>query len=81
MGKSEMEKEKLNQTLTEHMSNIHETLQIMDLTPSSSLQKVSWEEVLKIGDQLSKNATSGILFQHFNFTIIFVFVYCSHVKS
>ncbi|CAO2830143.1 unnamed protein product [Amaranthus hypochondriacus] len=58
-----MEKEKLNQTLTEHMSNIHETLQIMDLTPSSSLQKVSWEEVLKIGDQLSKNATSaGMLF-------------------
>ncbi|XP_021748868.1 uncharacterized protein LOC110714596 [Chenopodium quinoa] len=57
MGKSEMER--LNQTLTVHLTNIHETLQLMDQTPASSLQKVTWDEVVKIGEQLSKNATTA----------------------
>ncbi|XP_021749243.1 uncharacterized protein LOC110714989 [Chenopodium quinoa] len=57
MGKSEMER--LNQTLTVNLTNIHETLQLIDQTPASSLQKVTWDEVVKIGEQLSKNATTA----------------------
>ncbi|KMT08186.1 hypothetical protein BVRB_6g143090 [Beta vulgaris subsp. vulgaris] len=61
MGKGEMER--LNQILTGHLTNIHETLQILDQTPASSLRKVSWDEVIKVGEQLSKNATTaGMLF-------------------
>lgn len=60
MGKGEMER--LNQILTGHLTNIHETLQILDQTPASSLRKVSWDEVIKVGEQLSKNATTGTLF-------------------
>jgi len=41
------------------MSNIHETLQILDQKPASSLQKVSWDEAIKIGEQVSKHATTG----------------------
>ncbi|KAF2310880.1 hypothetical protein GH714_018119 [Hevea brasiliensis] len=55
MGKAE--KERLNQTLNSHLNTIHETLQLLDQTPASSLDKVSWEEVVKTGDQVSKQAT------------------------
>ncbi|KAL2904778.1 Cyclin-D1-binding protein 1-like protein [Bienertia sinuspersici] len=61
MGKGEMER--LNQTLTSHLTTIHETLQILDQTPSSSLQKLCWDDVIKLAEQLSKNATTaGMLF-------------------
>uniref|UniRef100_A0A2P2JSJ7 Cyclin-D1-binding protein 1 n=2 Tax=Rhizophora mucronata TaxID=61149 RepID=A0A2P2JSJ7_RHIMU len=56
MGKAE--KERLNQTLSRHISNIHETLQVLEqTTPPSSPNRGSWEEVLKMGDQVSKEAT------------------------
>ncbi|KAI8023975.1 hypothetical protein LOK49_LG03G00884 [Camellia lanceoleosa] len=55
MGKAA--KEKLNRTLTEHLNTIHETLEVLDQTPASSLDKVSWNEVIKMGDQVSKQAT------------------------
>ena len=58
MGKREVER--LHQSLGTHMSNIHETLQILDQKPASSLQKVSWHEAIKIGEQVSKHATTGI---------------------
>lgn len=61
MGKAEIER--LNQTLTTHLTNIHDTLQISDQTPPSSLQKVTWDDVIKHGEQLSKSATTaGMLF-------------------
>ncbi|GAB4840348.1 hypothetical protein Ancab_021115 [Ancistrocladus abbreviatus] len=56
MGKAE---ERLNQALNLHLSNIHETFQELDQTPVSSLDKVSWDEVIKMGEQLSKQATMG----------------------
>lgn len=61
MGKRVVER--LHQSLGTHMSNIHETLQILDQKPASSLQKVSWDEAIKIGEQVSKHATTaGMLF-------------------
>ncbi|KAH9619587.1 hypothetical protein KSS87_022463, partial [Heliosperma pusillum] len=61
MGKRDMER--LNTRLSSYMSNIHETLQILDQTPTSSLQKLSWDDVINIGEQLSKQATTaGMLF-------------------
>lgn len=58
MGKSE--KEELNRALTAHLNNIHETLQVLDQTPS--LEKVTWAQVILIGEQLSKQATiAGML--------------------
>ncbi|KAF3943911.1 hypothetical protein CMV_029578 [Castanea mollissima] len=60
MGRAE--KEQLNKTLTSHLNTIHETLQVLDQSPASSLDKVSWEEVIKMGDQVSKQATmAGML--------------------
>ncbi|KAK7852336.1 hypothetical protein CFP56_039380, partial [Quercus suber] len=59
MGRAE--KEQLNKTLNSHLSTIHETSQVLDQSPASSLDKVSWEEVIKMGDQVSKQATMGIL--------------------
>ncbi|KAJ8770041.1 hypothetical protein K2173_010029 [Erythroxylum novogranatense] len=55
MGKAE--KERLNQTLNWHLSNIHDTLQMLDQTPPSTLNRVSWGEVVKMGDQIYKQAT------------------------
>ncbi|KAK4263872.1 hypothetical protein QN277_029229 [Acacia crassicarpa] len=49
------EKKRLNEILGSHLCTIHETLQILDQTPS--LDKVSWEEIIKMGDQVSKQAT------------------------
>lgn len=34
----------------------------MDQTADSSLDKVSWDEVIKMGEQVSKQATLGISF-------------------
>nr|XP_023892682.1 uncharacterized protein LOC112004677 isoform X1 [Quercus suber]XP_023892683.1 uncharacterized protein LOC112004677 isoform X2 [Quercus suber]POE60528.1 cyclin-d1-binding protein 1 like [Quercus suber] len=60
MGRAE--KEQLNKTLNSHLNTIHETLQVLDQNPASSLDKVSWEEVIKMGDQVSKQATmAGML--------------------
>lgn len=55
MGKAE--RERLNQSLSGHLNTIHETLQLLDQTPASSLDKLSWDDVVKTGDQVSKQAT------------------------
>lgn len=61
MAKGEIQR--LNQSLTSYLNNVHETVQILDQTPSSCFEKVSWDEVVKLGEQLSKNATTaGMLF-------------------
>ncbi|CAN0871549.1 Cyclin-D1-binding protein 1 homolog [Linum grandiflorum] len=60
MGKRE--KERLNQVLNSHLNTIRDTLQILDQTPAPSLDKVSWDEVLKLGDQVYRQATiAGML--------------------
>ncbi|WOH07661.1 hypothetical protein DCAR_0727094 [Daucus carota subsp. sativus] len=56
MGKAR-EREQLNRILGEHLNIIHETLQALDQTADSSLNKVSWDEVVKMGEQVSKQAT------------------------
>ncbi|KAF5764149.1 putative cyclin-D1-binding protein [Helianthus annuus] len=56
MGKAE--KERLNELLIQHLNTIHETFQVLDQSPPSSLQKVSWDEVIKLGEQLYKQATT-----------------------
>ncbi|KAK7280400.1 hypothetical protein RJT34_25464 [Clitoria ternatea] len=54
------EKEHLNLILGSHLATIHDTLQVLDQTPpsSSSLEKVSWEDVIKMADQVYKQATT-----------------------
>ncbi|XP_052200637.1 uncharacterized protein LOC127807015 [Diospyros lotus] len=60
MGKTA--RENLNRILIEHLNTIHETFQVLDHAPDSSHEKVSWEEVIKMGDQVSKQATiAGML--------------------
>ncbi|KAK8643570.1 hypothetical protein V6N13_012859 [Hibiscus sabdariffa] len=59
MGKAE--KEQLNRALTAHLNSIHETLQMLDQTPSS-MEKVTWTHIIQLGDQVSKQATiAGML--------------------
>ncbi|KAH6814974.1 cyclin-D1-binding protein [Perilla frutescens var. frutescens] len=61
MGKAA--REQLNRVLSEHLNTIHETFQMLDQTPASSLEKVSWKEVIQIGEQVSKQATMvGMLY-------------------
>ncbi|CAL1356133.1 unnamed protein product [Linum trigynum] len=55
MGKAE--NERLNQALTTYLNTIHETLQVLDQTPGSSLDKVTWNEVVKMGDKVYWQAT------------------------
>jgi len=57
------EKERLNLLLGSHLATIHETLQVLDQTPSSSSfdNKVTWEDVIKMAEQVSKQATTGTL--------------------
>ncbi|KAL5553033.1 hypothetical protein UlMin_040434 [Ulmus minor] len=55
MGKGE--REQLFQTLNSHLNTIHETFQVLDQSPASSLEKVKWEDVVKMGEQVSKQAT------------------------
>ena len=52
------EKEHLNVVLGSHLANIHETLQVLDQTASSALDKVSWDDVIKMGDEVQKQATT-----------------------
>lgn len=68
MGRAE--REQLGRTLGSHLNTIHETLHILDQTPPSSLQKVSWDEVVQMGDQVSKQATIGIISTFFFFNPI-----------
>jgi hypothetical protein len=58
------EKERLNHLLGSHLTTIHETLQLLDQTPPSSSfdAKVTWEDVIKMSQQVSKQATTGLLF-------------------
>ncbi|XP_063937189.1 uncharacterized protein LOC108196375 isoform X6 [Daucus carota subsp. sativus] len=58
MGKAR-EREQLNRILGEHLNIIHETHQALDQTADLSLNKVSWDEVIKMGEQVSKQATLG----------------------
>ncbi|XP_042506208.1 uncharacterized protein LOC122082599 [Macadamia integrifolia] len=60
MGKAT--KEHLSRLLSSHLNNIHETLQVFCHTPAASLEKVSWDEVIQMGEQVSKQATvAGVL--------------------
>ncbi|CAJ2630618.1 unnamed protein product [Trifolium pratense] len=54
------EKERLNHLLGSHLTTIHETLQLLDQTPPSSSfdAKVTWEDVIKMSEQVSKQATT-----------------------
>ncbi|KAK2367607.1 cyclin-D1-binding protein [Trifolium repens] len=54
------EKERLNHILGSHLTTIHETLQVLDQTPSFGA-KVTWEDVIKMSEQVSKQATTGFL--------------------
>ncbi|KAG8366681.1 hypothetical protein BUALT_Bualt17G0104800 [Buddleja alternifolia] len=61
MGKAA--REQLSRALSEHLNTIHETFQMLDQTPASSLEKVSWKEVIQMGEQVSKQATTvGMLY-------------------
>lgn len=63
MGMGKAAREQLSRVLSEHLNTIHETFQMLDQTPASSLDKVSWKEVIQIGEQVSKQATMvGMLF-------------------
>ncbi|OVA14232.1 hypothetical protein BVC80_9025g11 [Macleaya cordata] len=60
MGKAA--KEHLHRVLISHLNTIHETFQVLDDTPASSLEKVDWQEVITMGEQVSKQATvAGML--------------------
>ncbi|KAL1531885.1 hypothetical protein AAHA92_31971 [Salvia divinorum] len=61
MGKAA--REQLDRVLSEYLNTAHETFQMLDQTPASSLEKVSWKEVIEIGEQVSKQATMvGMLY-------------------
>ncbi|KAL6193334.1 hypothetical protein ACLB2K_034418 [Fragaria x ananassa] len=55
MGRAE--KEQLNRTLSQHLNTIHEILEVLDQNPPSTVEKVSWEDVVQMGNQVSKQAT------------------------
>ncbi|KAL6571080.1 hypothetical protein OROGR_000630 [Orobanche gracilis] len=56
-------REHLSRALNEHLNTIHETFQVLDQTPASSLKKVTWKEVIQMGEQVSKQATTvGMLY-------------------
>ncbi|XP_073134554.1 uncharacterized protein [Henckelia pumila] len=56
-------REQLSRALGEHLNTIHETFQIFDRAPASSLEKVSWKEVIQMSEQVSKHATTvGMLY-------------------
>ncbi|KAK3004063.1 hypothetical protein RJ639_019315 [Escallonia herrerae] len=54
MGKGA--RERLSRILNEHLNTVHETFQLWDQTPASSPDKVSWNDVIKLGEQVSKHA-------------------------
>lgn len=55
MGRAD--REHLSRTLNSYLNTIHETFQVLNQAPPSSLDRVSWEDVIKIGDQVSRQAT------------------------
>ncbi|XP_030496618.2 uncharacterized protein LOC115712479 [Cannabis sativa] len=56
MGRTE--RDRLFQILSLHLNNIHETFQLFDQAPvSSSIAKANWDEVVKMGDGVSRQAT------------------------
>ncbi|BAT93842.1 hypothetical protein LR48_Vigan609s000500 [Vigna angularis] len=57
-ARSKKAKEHLNLVLGSHLATIHETLQVLDKTPPSFATKVTWDDVMKMGDQVSKQATT-----------------------
>ncbi|KAG9135946.1 hypothetical protein Leryth_024551 [Lithospermum erythrorhizon] len=60
MGKEA--KERLSRALNDHLNTIHETFQILDQKAPSTVEKVSWKDVIQMGEQLSKQATMvGVL--------------------
>ncbi|KAI3910482.1 hypothetical protein MKX01_003726 [Papaver californicum] len=60
MGKKEQEH--LNRLLVTHLNTIHETFQLLEDAPPSSLEKVDWQDVVTLGGQVSKQATiAGML--------------------
>ncbi|RXH79244.1 hypothetical protein DVH24_040391 [Malus domestica] len=62
MGRAE--REQLTRTLNHHLNTVHETFQVLDQTAPSTLEKVSWAEVIKMGDQVYKQATIFICVHH-----------------
>ncbi|XP_020592036.1 uncharacterized protein LOC110032675 [Phalaenopsis equestris] len=50
-------KARLSRALDSHVRNIEETFQILDKPAASSLDKVEWSQVIKLGDEVSKQAT------------------------
>ncbi|GJU51824.1 cyclin-D1-binding protein 1-like protein [Tanacetum coccineum] len=58
--REEMEKEKLNMLLIKHLNTIHETFQVLDHSPPSTLTKGSWDDVIKLGEHLYKQATTAL---------------------
>ncbi|KAK3004062.1 hypothetical protein RJ639_019314 [Escallonia herrerae] len=55
MGESS--KERLSRILNEHLNTVHETFQLWDQAPASSLDKVGWNDIINLGEQVSKQAT------------------------
>ncbi|KAI3989368.1 hypothetical protein MKX01_022014 [Papaver californicum] len=56
------EKENLTSVLHKHLEVMQETFYVLEGKPRSSLQKVDWQEVINMGEQLSKQATvAGLL--------------------
>ncbi|GAU23003.1 hypothetical protein TSUD_297480 [Trifolium subterraneum] len=51
------EKERLNHILGSHLTTVHETLLVLGQTPSFDAI-VTWEDVIKMSDQVSKQATT-----------------------
>ncbi|KAK4792676.1 hypothetical protein SAY86_023111 [Trapa natans] len=51
------DRERLTMLLSSHLNTIHETLQVLDQRPPASMEKVKWEDVVKMGEQVSKQAT------------------------
>jgi hypothetical protein len=49
---------RLTQLLNDHLNNIHETFQVLEQTPTSSLDKVAWNQVIQMGQQVYKQATT-----------------------
>ncbi|KAM7463489.1 hypothetical protein LguiA_031610 [Lonicera macranthoides] len=62
----------LIQLLNEHLNTVHETFQVLDQTPASSLEKVGWNQVIQMGQQVYKQATTG--YAYGSFEAIFVCV-------
>lgn len=56
MGSSDLES--LKRALCQHLNTIHETRQVLDRDAVSLVSKESWSNVVKMGEELSKKATT-----------------------